>query len=518
MSRDKFLFAHSARLYQQAEALAGFLLDTFVDDEGPFDETRAVLAKAGALRLGDAPARKRAADLAWKHLVAVGGALDARFVLPALMEAIEQYYYGDDRAKQSVPWLGTAMKTAAAVSWANRGQVAASMKAHAQVRRLVAAAGAWEQLSLWDDQARAMMLGAAEFIAGGIRLESDEDLADRRAWNASTLKRGQAHRTLDDGRKVIWTSPRLFMEAVSTVLEGEAPSRIGLFQGTVFEAIESLPEFWLGLSARLKLREHAAEFRSQGRGERMTGISIFEPFSFRTSLFGGDAEKANAVSRAMFWQGDWHARRMAERNYPSNLLVERPAIRIDDRTFVVGLAHVGDSINCFVEHSVFRCFGYAGVPVSEEAFRRHVSQPFEDRVAACFAGQGWKVDHVSENGAWAGMTLAHPSGEPIPGEVDVLALHPGGRIAALAECKVLVQPFSSGKLLNVAQKLGPVDSEGFHRKLQEKAQWLKATPAFREVDLQPLLVVDGNAFLGRQGAHRVVGVDELPKIIEAAPA
>ncbi|WP_206950798.1 hypothetical protein [Trinickia acidisoli] len=515
MSRNKFLFAHSARLYEQSEGLATFLLNAFVDDDAPFRETAAVLAKAGALHLTDQVARKRAADLAWDHLRAVSGALDLRSVIPALLETIEQYYYGNERTKAAVGWMGTAMKTASVVVWANRGVVTASMKAQAQVRRLVAAAGAWEQLNIYDDQARALELGPAVFKPQGVELERDEDYVMREAWNANASKRGLGLRTLQDCMTVVWQSAGAFMEAVSEVLAGAKPSSVALFQGTVFEETQALPEFWLGLSARLQLMGHAALFRGQGRVNRVTGISIFEPFAFASRFYGSDAAKAEAASQAMFWQRDWHARRLSGRDYLSNMLVERPAIRIDDRTFVVAMTNIGDSINTFVEHSVFRCLGYGGVPVSEQAFRRYVSQPFEDRAIACFTDRTWRADHVSESGTWLGTKLSHPTGEPIPGEVDVLAMHPSGGVAILAECKVLSSPFNAGKLLNMAQKLGLVDSERFHSKLERKAKWLRETAAFKDVELVPLLLVDEGAFMGAKGHNLVVNFEDLPALVDA---
>lgn len=515
MSRKKFLFAQSARLYQQSEELADFLLDTFLDDDAPYHMTLAVLEKAGASRMADQAARERAADLAWNHLVAVGSVLDPRSVIPALLDTIEQYYYGHGSTKDAVPWLGSAMKAATAVVWANRGRVTASIKALAQVRRLVAAVGAWNQLNIYADQARALELGAAEFVSSGVRLDRDEDMVVRQAWNASASKRGLAHRTLQDCKDVIWQNAGSFMEAVSDVLAGEKPSRIALFQGTVFEEIQSLPDFWLGLSARIQLMALAAEFRSLGRGDRFTGISIFEAFAFRTRFLGSDAAKADVVTQAMFWQRNWHTRRLAGRDNLSNMLVERPAIRIDDRTFVVAMTSIGDSINCFVEYSVFRCLGYGGVPVSEEAFRRYVSQPFEERTLASFTERGWRADHVSESGAWSGTTLCHASGETIPGEVDVLAMHPGGRMAILVECKVLSSPFTSSKMFNVAHKLGPTDSERFHSKLRGKVEWLRETSAFKDIALLPLLVVDEGAFMGRKAPNLVLDIEDLPAHIAA---
>ncbi len=509
------MFAQSARLYQQSESLADFLLATFQHDAAPFAETHALLAKAGAARLEDEAARRHAAQLAWQHLVAVGGALDARSAIPALLEAVERFYYADDNAIiNEAPWLGTAMKLAIALIWANRRVVTAGVKAHAQVRRLVAAAGAWEQLKLYDDKARALELGVGEFMPDGVESVSRDDALVRLAWNASASKRGLAHRTLNDSINVIWQDPGAFLDGVAQVLDGVEPARIALFQGTVFESAHHVPDFWLGLSVRLQLMGYAARFRKLGRDGYASGIAIFESFGFWSHYLGDDKARGAAASQAAFWQREWHAPRLAQRDNLANMLVERPAIRIDERTFVTGIANIADSINCFVEYSVFRFHGYGGVPIAPEAFRQHVSQPFEERAAACFTERGWRADHVSEGGAWAGTALVHPDGIANPGEVDVLAMHPSGRLAVLVECKILSLPFTPGKALNVARKLGPADSEGFHGKLERKAAWLRAIPAFKDVVVQPLLLVDEGAFMGRNAPHPVVDVDALPALID----
>ncbi|WP_162243740.1 hypothetical protein [Ramlibacter sp. Leaf400] len=514
VGRNKFLFSPSARLYQQSENLASFLLESYLDDDAPLAEPAAVLVRTEASRLTDECARKRAVEVAWNHLVAVGSALDPRSVVPGLLEAIEQYYYGMGPIKDAVPWLGPALKTATSVIWANQTVIGPSTKAHNQVRRLVAAAAAWEQLALYDAQARALELGPAEFLPSGIRVVREEDREVRKAWRASALARGLAHRTLQNSRDVIWNDVSQFMEAVAAVLGGEQPSRIPLFQGTVFEQIEPQPNFWLGLSVRLHLLAHAMQFRRLGRPDSTPGISLFEPFASTSSFIGEDPETVNAAVRAMFWQREWHRGRLARRDSLSNMVVERPAMRIDDRTFAVAMTHIGDSINGFVEHSVLGYTGYGGVPVSQEAFRRFVSQPFEDRVIAYFSERGWKADHISEGGAWSGARLCHLAGQRIPGEVDVLAKHPRARMAILVECKVLALPFNATKLLNVAQKLGHVDAEGFHRKLEMKAEWLRGTPDFADVQVIPMLVVDDWAFLGSTGPNPVVDVDALPGLID----
>lgn len=507
MTREKFLFRDSARLYQQSEQLSTFLLSTSTQDPEPFHEVATILAKAGFARMTDEEARRGAVDLAWHHFLAIASAMDPRSVLPGLLEAMEQFYYGGGPAKNQTPWLGTALKLAVAAVWGNLASASANIRAHAQVRRLVAVAGACEQLIVFGDQASALRFGPTMFHGSGTSLDREEDIEILNKWNEQNQKRGESNRTLPDCKKIIWGQLPLFMQAVSEVARGIPAAKIPLFAGTVFSAIDSNPDFWLGLAARVQLLGHAAAFRARGRGDAHTGISIFEPFAFKTSYLGENQGSATAATQAMFWQKDWHARRLREKGFVSNMLVERPALRIDDRTFVVGLTNIGDSINCFVEHSVFRHIGYGGVRVPEEAFRRHVSQPFEDKTLTCFGAEHWQVDHVSDNGAWCGLSLNHVSGVSMPGEVDVLAKHRSYPVAVLAECKVLTSTFNASKLINVVQKLGPVDGEGFHTKLARKAQWIRETAEFRDVEILPVLVVDEGAFLGRDAPHPVVNLE-----------
>lgn len=511
MNRGSFFFKHSSRLYRQSEDLASYLLASLDATDSPFLEVCSLIEKQGAAYLGTEEAAQRAADLAWQHAMGLGAALDVRAVVPGLLEAMEQYYYGEGTQKADHPWLGTALKSASAIVWKNRGSVHASVKAHKQVCRLVRAMGAWEQLQLHRDQVRALGVGAGILTPQGVVLQQEDDRIRRVEWNTYAEKRGMALRTLKNSTDVIWRDGLQFLHAVREVLDGELPSRIQLFQGTVFGEIGREPRFWLGLAVRLQLMAYAGNFRGQGRENFTCGISLFEPFAIQTEFLGADQQLATEITQSAFWQRAWHSDRLRRRDWLSCMLVERPAIRIDDRSFVVAVTNVGDSINSFVENSVLRIFGYAGEPVTEEAFRLHVSQPFENRAIACFADRGWLVDHVSDRGNWSEMVFEHEDGAPMPGEIDVLAVHPSGDLAVLAECKVLSAPYTANKLLNVAQKLGEVDSESFHRKLGKKAEWLRGIKAFRDMHILRVLLVDAGAFLAKGAPNLVLDIDDLPR-------
>lgn len=511
MNRDSFFFQHSSRLYRQSEDLASYLLASLDANDPPFLEVFSLIEKMGAVYIGTEEAAQRAADLAWQHAIGLGAALDVRAVVPGLLETMEQYYYGEGARKAEHPWLGTALKSASVIVWKNRGSVHANVKAHEQVYRLVRAVGAWEQLQLHRDQIRALGIGTGTLTPRGVVLQRKRDRVRRAEWNSYAEKRGMALRTLKNSSDVIWRDGLQFLHAVGEVLHGELPSRIQLFQGTVFGEIGREPRFWLGLAVRLQLMAFAGNFRGRGRDNATRGISLFEPFAIQTKFVGADQQLATEVTQSAFWQPVWHADRLRRRDWLSSMPVERPAIRIDDRSFVVAITNVGDSINSFVENSVLRVFGYAGQPVAEETFRLHVSRPFENRAIACFADRGWLADHVSDRGVWLDKVLEHEDAAPMPGEIDVFAVHPNGDLAVLAECKILSAPYTASKLLNVAQKLGKVDSESFHRKLEQKAEWLRGVEAFKNMHILRMLLVDAGSFLAKGAPNLVLDIDDLPR-------
>jgi hypothetical protein len=76
---------------------------------------------------------------------------------------------------------------------------------------------------------------------------------------------------------------------------------------------------------------------------------------------------------------------------------------------------------------------------------------------------------------------------------------------------VLSAQFTASKMLNVAQNLGEVVAEGFHRKLDKKAEWLRGIEAFKDVTILPMLLVDAGAFLAKGAPNLVLDIDDLPQ-------
>jgi len=511
----KTLFPESERLYRQADETASFILNVLLKNEEPFKVASHILGSANLTIMADQADREKALSRIWKHVSDVSKDLDPRYVIPTLVELAEQYYYSSAKYKDKLPWLGTSIKAAIAIVWNNRTRIQASRKANNDILMLLEAVASWEQLNLLNDQAKIFMLNELEFTPTGILTRSIEDNNIRQNWNSYASRRGLSHRTLKDSIDVIWTDPNSFLLAIAEVLNGSKPSDIPIFKGTIFEDINpGERSFWLGISVRLQLLMSASKFRDSKGAEKQVGIAVFESFAIETSFMGGDMTKAQQVIQDMFWQKAWHKGRLSSRDCLNNMWVERPVIRIDSKTFVTGIGNLMDSINCFVEYSVFRYMGYGGVRVSEDAFRNHVSQPFETKAISCFTERGWKASSVSEKGLWSGELVTHSQGAPIPGEIDVLAVHPRGLIAILVECKVLTSIFTFNKMLNFSQKVGVVDSEGFHKKLALKTEWLQETANFKSYQIVPVLVVDQGAFMGDQAPNMVLDIEDLPLLIE----
>lgn len=104
-------------------------------------------------------------------------------------------------------------------------------------------------------------------------------------------------------------------------------------------------------------------------------------------------------------------------------------------------------------------------------------------------------------------------GGKVPGEIDVLALHPSGLYALVVECKVLTQPFSRSKLTNVVGKLGPDDQAGFHSNLERKVNWLAKESVLQGTDVVGALLVDQGSFLGEGAVNPVMDLEGLHALL-----
>lgn len=509
MTRDNFLFKDSSRVYKQANELARGLRCSISGDSEWFSDAAQLLTSHELLSLKTDEQWLRAIEYAKQRLDSIACTIDTRIAIPALLEAVDDFYYRDTSWKEEVPICGSAMKTSISMIWPNRQAQTAVDKSAAQLQKLVFAAMAWEQLVASYEHHKVFRFESVEFHARGFSHTSKRDKVLLAQWNAMVSPYGETQRTLEHSKSVIFENPRAFSDAVTRVLEGEKSSEIELFAGTVFAQAGEKPAFWLGLKARLTVLQYALRFKLAG-AEVYSGVVLFEEFAAEITGFGLQADSVQASVEACFWQADWYRKRRVK-EFPSNMLVERPVLRIDNKTFATTVLTILDSINCFVENSVFDCADYGGAPVHPLAFQMHISQPFEQKVVDLCQEAGWKASVVKQNGYWAAgnCQLVHPNGTRVPGEIDVLALHPSGLFALVIECKVLAQPFSRSKLTNVIGKLGAADQEGFHTNLEKKVNWLAEVPALHGAEVAGLLLVDQGSFFGEGAPNPVVDLDQL---------
>jgi hypothetical protein len=121
--------------------------------------------------------------------------------------------------------------------------------------------------------------------------------------------------------------------------------------------------------------------------------------------------------------------------------------------------------------------GASGIPLSSECFRSVISLPFEARVQSVLTSAGFRAGRVNEKGTWfpqneRPVNISVHAGTSIPGEIDVLAVHPDGRIV-VCECKVLAIPWDDKRLRNVLGKLGKEDAEEILSKVIRKLAWIR---------------------------------------------
>ena len=511
MSRDNFFFKDSSRIYRQANELAKFLRQGIRDGDEWFSDVTKLLALNGLDSLGNDEERKRAVELAWEHAKSIAGTIDPRIAIPALLESVDDFYYRDTSWKQEVPICGSALKSSIAMIWPNIQSQFAVDKSADRLLKLVYAVMAWEQLVGNEEHCSVFGFGPVTLNSTGFSYSSERDETLMAQWNEMASPYGAAQRTLEHSKQVIFRDPHAFSEAVTRVLNGERSSTIELFRDTLFASVGENPDFWLGLRSRVTLLAFAARFKLAG-AQDFSGVVLFEEFAAELQV-GPHAASAKLSTEACFWKVDWYNNRV--KGSPANMLVERPVLRIDKTTFATSVLTIMDSINCFVENSVFSNVGYGGATVKSDAFQLHFSRPFEQEAVDLFLEAGWKASGVSDTGYWAAgnCQLVRPGGGEVPGEIDVLALHPSGLYALVVECKVLTQPFSRSKLTNVVGKLGPDDQAGFHSNLERKVNWLAKESVLQGTDVVGALLVDQGSFLGEGAVNPVMDLEGLHALL-----
>lgn len=513
MKRERFLFKESSRVYRQATALALNLRQRFRQNESWFGETAKLLAAHGLTTLQNDQEWRRAIEYAKNNLDSIASTIDPRIAVPALIEAVDDFYYRDPSWREDLSICGSALKVSIAMIWPNRRLHVAVDRSSSKLQSLVVSAMAWQQLVDGYEKFQVFERESVRIEPYGLVLPSEKDEFLRQEWNEMAASYGASQRTLEQSKAVIYRDPLAFSKAVSRVLNGEKSNAVELFEGTVFSLAGENPAFWLGLKARLRLLQLAVKLKVAG-SSIYTGVVLFEEFQAELGDFGPDPVQAQRSIEACFWGATWYDRQVKE--FSSDMLVERPVLRIDDRTFATSVLTIIDSINGFVENSVFGYAELGGERIKEKAFQVYISQPFENSAIALFREKGWRVSGVTNAGYWAAgsFNLKGTDGRGVPGEIDVLALHPTGVLAIVIECKILSRPHTRGKLKNIIGKLGSADQEKFHSNLERKMEWIAGVPEFGEAQVFGALLVDQGRFLGYGSPNLVLDMTSLAGFID----
>lgn len=225
MSRTQYLFQDSSRVYKQAKDLATGLRQLFKSDGVWFAEAAAILESNGLSLLQHDEQWQSGIDLAKQHVDAIAHVVDPRIAIPALLEAVDDFYYRDASWRVDAPICGSAMKATLAVIWPNQWKIA-SDKSAGKLYRLVSAVMAWQQLIINYDSFRVLKFRDVRFTPSGFEYEHERDVDVLMQWNAMASPYGQTQRTVEHSKAVIFDNPQAFSRAVSLVLSGEKPSEI----------------------------------------------------------------------------------------------------------------------------------------------------------------------------------------------------------------------------------------------------------------------------------------------------
>lgn len=306
--------------------------------------------------------------------------------------------------------------------------------------------------------------------------------------------RGKRLRVAETNNRLL--HEQTFLTSIMKVLEGSNPSDIELFKGTFYEKIPGVNnseclEFWQTVFARSIL--YCFSVMSEVSDEESSNVIIFHEFAMELP----EGISSQNVVNNLFWQENWLKKQDVSRY--GNIVVERPILRISlGGDFATSSFLIGDSINHYIEDSIL---GYSDrydrAKLPDEVFKNAISEPFEEEIINEMIGLGFTAGHVSEGGIWkcrwrdeenqiinGNIDLRFDEKTKLYGEVDVLAFFEETNLAFLVECKVLNDYRSLKGYRNLVNKLRD-DSEGFRKKIDTKAKWLKkALEVKYECDVQ----------------------------------
>jgi hypothetical protein len=505
-------------IYHRARSLANLLSDHY-QSESFLRGGYHLLRELGAPLVYRSPASIATAEPVLRRaLDDTCAELSAYWMLPAMHQFVVDHYSVESRRAGRLPVTLRPFKLMAARIFT--ASVPASPPRwpaqHEAVRRALTLAFLYEQIMAFryvqivDD--RSTLTVTPEGF-----LRNDEAQAVSNAMAATYAGGGLVQRFANQATKLMFSCPQPFLADVWSVLAGDHPRTRHAFAGTHLSRFPDgaeAPGFWVALAARLQLLMVAQQVSVHaGSG----GLAILGPTAQVLSgpgLYGTTQLDADSVQQAMmecFWRRD----HLAD---PSNALeqfVLRPAARLvgDRELFVTSTLTVADSITALTEQAVSPAPTGASFELPPSYFERLLSGPFESKVIDTFRESGFVAGEVTKSGSWRTQdgTVQLRAGIGLPGQIDVLAWHPAGQLV-VGECKVLLMATTEAALTNQWQKIGPADTEGFRRKLRQKAEWAETAvraDGRKVTQLDKVIVLDRSLHLMRPDDDVIVTDLEL---------
>jgi hypothetical protein len=467
-------------IYRRARSLADLLSDhyqagTFLPDG--YDTLRElgaplVYRSAGSLAAAE-PVLRRALDDACAEL-------PAYWMLPAIHQFVVDHYSVAARQAGRLPVTLRPFKLMASRIFtlsltASPPQWPAQRDA---VRRALTLAFLYEQLMTFGhvrivDDRSTLTVTPQGFV------RNDPAQAVSNAMAAAYLGGGTVQRFANQTTELMFRFPRPFLDDVWSVLAGDHPRTRGSFAGThlsQFPDGAQAPGFWAALAARLQLLVAAQAVSTRADSGSLAVLGPTAQVLSGPGLHGTTPADAERVQRAMT-ECFWLQEQLAGLAGAAEQFVLRPVARIvrDRELFVTSTLTVADSITALTERAVSPARVGSTVELPAPYFEKLLSQPFESRVIELFREAGFVAGEVTKSGSWRTQheAVQLTAGTGLTGQIDVLAWHPGGRLI-VGECKVLLMATTEAALSNQWQKIGPADTEGFRRKLRQKADWANA--------------------------------------------
>ncbi len=525
MRRESAIFSGS-RLYRQAQEGSLYLFDRFSENNSPFEAMIGILTDGkDVLRVSGVEDCRQKLSLTQRHVIEMCSQISAYIAIPILIQAISDFYYGANRLEPA--WMGTALKGTLAYVWKDVHNTASITSALSQIGDAVVVMSIQQQLEILHNISEIFEEGEVSYSPDGWYTAGRPISRYLNQYAASFRDRGMAFRTANDSNQAIIAQPDAAFAAITRILQGESPDKQVEFHGTLFSQIsksESL-EFWAELWCRLHTLFSSAAIRNTVTQDYTDGVVLFEPFAIPLPA-GLSGAYVQRIYQRLFWNRDWHREKI--RNWSSNMIVERPILRISNspELYATSLPLIGDSLNWFVEASVMQYRNSGGIALSSSFFEKYISESFEAEVIEMFEKYHFIAGSVNDNGTWKigkeHIHLQSIAGTSLPGQVDALVIHPASGVVLVVECKVLALPKQKSQLRNIFSKLGEQDSEGFHAKLHKKIEWLRnayifqfmATMGYEVGDIQGLIILNRKVPGMMAGPFPVVDSEMLGAYLE----